>query len=60
MNGFYCILDENKECVNCMECQLCDINPGKTCDNCGACIDSDADYRAIDVDGVKDGIIEEE
>lgn len=59
MNGFYCILDENKECFNCGECEFCDINKDKICDNCGKCIEDDADYRAIDVDSVIDGVIEE-
>lgn len=57
MNRTHCIF-EDKECTNCMECEMCDLDPKKVCDNCGKCIESDADYRAIDVDRVVDGIIE--
>ena len=46
-----CIL-EDKKCTDCGECNLCDLDENKTCDNCGKCIDSDAESRAIQVDGV--------
>lgn len=58
MERFYCILEE-KECVKCYECEMCDLNRNKVCDNCGKCIDSKTDYRAIEVDRVVDGIIED-
>ena len=34
-----CVLDENKECDNCMECETCDLDPSKICDNCGKCLE---------------------
>ena len=34
-----CIFDENSKCVGCKECDLCDLDPNKICDNCGACLD---------------------
>ena len=58
MDRFLCIL-EDKECTNCMECQICDLNPAKICDSCGECLKTDADFRAIDVESVQDGIIED-
>lgn len=46
-----CVLEE-KECINCGECELCDLDKNKKCDNCGKCIDSDAESRAIQIDDV--------
>lgn len=34
----YCLLDENKICDNCGECDRCDLDPNKICDNCCKCI----------------------
>ncbi len=51
MNRTVCILDENKECDNCMECEICDLDPNKICDNCGKCLDI-RDYAAIRIDRV--------
>lgn len=59
MDRYFCIL-EDKECINCGNCQMCDLDEDKICDNCGKCIDSGADYNAIKVDRIIDGIIEEE
>ena len=44
-----CVLYE-RNCTDCGECNICDLNPSKTCDNCGKCIDSGDDYNIIDVD----------
>ena len=33
-----CILYE-RECIDCGECDVCDLNPDKICDNCGKCLD---------------------
>ncbi len=46
-----CVL-ENKTCTGCGECNLCDLDRNKVCNNCGKCIDSEAESRAIQVDGV--------
>lgn len=59
MDRFICVLDENKECIRCMECEMCDLNENKVCDNCGRCIESGSEYRAIDIESIRDGIIEE-
>ena len=44
-----CVLEE-KECIGCGECDRCDLDPNKVCDNCMKCVNSDAEYRAIMVD----------
>jgi len=46
-----CVLDENKVCDDCGECDYCDLEPTKICDNCCKCLD-DADYRAIKITGI--------
>lgn len=39
MNKFKeCVLYE-RECIGCMECEICDLDPDKICDNCGQCLD---------------------
>ncbi|MBR5614617.1 MAG: hypothetical protein IKW64_04870 [Clostridia bacterium] len=44
-----CVLYD-RECINCGECDICDLDPKKVCDNCGKCIDSGNDYNIMDVD----------
>lgn len=29
----------DRECIGCMECEICDLNSNKICDNCGKCLD---------------------
>ncbi|MFR5788675.1 MAG: hypothetical protein ACLUHE_17345 [Christensenellales bacterium] len=46
-------------CIECGECNMCDLDPTKVCDNCGKCIgldhtDKSPEYRAIKVDGIID------
>ena len=43
-----CVLYD-RECINCGECDICDLDPKKICDNCGKCIDSGNDYNIIDI-----------
>lgn len=43
-----CVLYD-RECINCGECDICDLDPKKKCDNCGACLEMD-DYNTFDVD----------
>ena len=47
-----CILEENKVCTNCGECDRCDMDSSKLCDNCGKCIGLDADSRAIEIEDI--------
>lgn len=46
-----CILEE-KECIGCGECELCDLDKNKKCDNCGKCIETSAASRAIKIDEI--------
>lgn len=48
----YCVLDENKLCDDCGECNVCDLDPNKICDNCMKCLQTGADYNAIEVDEI--------
>ena len=47
-----CILDENKMCNDCGDCDRCDLDNEKICNNCGKCIGLDADSRAIEIEDV--------
>ena len=44
--GSPCVLYE-RECVGCLECETCDLDPNKVCDNCGKCIEDNRDYAEI-------------
>lgn len=46
-----CVLYD-RMCIDCGECDRCDLDPNKICDNCGKCIHAGADYRAIEIDEV--------
>lgn len=45
-----CVLYE-RECIGCMECETCDLDPNKVCDNCGKCIEFD-DVASIKIDKI--------
>ncbi len=47
-----CVLNVEKNCNNCGECNCCDIDKNKKCDNCGKCIGLNADSRAIQIDDI--------
>ena len=32
-----CVLYE-RECIGCLECEICDLDKNKICDNCGKCL----------------------
>ena len=46
-----CVLKDGP-CVNCGECDMCDLNPLKVCDNCGKCINME-DVASIKIDSVE-------
>jgi hypothetical protein len=47
-----CVL-EDRICTNCGECDRCDLDPNKQCDNCCRCIDTtDGDYAEIGIDDI--------
>lgn len=46
--GQKCVLYE-RECTGCLECEICDLDENKICDNCGKCLDiQDAAVIKID------------
>lgn len=49
-----CVLRENTICTECNECQRCDLDLQKICDNCCKCIDSDEQqaFARIQVDDI--------
>lgn len=51
MEKIMCVLDEEKECDNCMECEVCDMDPSKICDNCGKCLDV-KEFATIKIDAI--------
>lgn len=46
-----CVLMD-RECFDCGECDICDLNPNKICDNCCVCIDKNADFKSIEIDEI--------
>ena len=34
------------------EDDACVLDPNKTCDNCFRCLESDADYATVEIDGI--------
>lgn len=45
-----CVLYE-RECIDCGECDICDLDDNKICDNCGKCLDI-RDDAIIKIDGI--------
>ena len=45
-----CVLYE-RECIGCLECETCDLDANKVCDNCGKCIDMQ-DFASIKIDKI--------
>lgn len=50
--GKQCVLYD-RECIDCGECERCDLDPDKICDNCMKCVMGEADYRAIRISGIE-------
>lgn len=48
--GEDCVLYERK-CIGCGECDRCDLDPDKICDNCGKCLDI-RDDAVIKIDAI--------
>ena len=48
--GEPCVLYD-RACIDCNECETCDLDPTKTCDNCGKCIDFQ-DVASIKIDKI--------
>lgn len=48
--GGECVLYD-RVCVGCGECDYCDLEPDKICDNCGKCLEI-RDDAVIKIDGI--------
>lgn len=47
-----CVLYD-RECINCNECNICDLDPGKICDNCEKCLKlEENDYKGVVIDEI--------
>ena len=47
-----CVLYD-RECINCGECNRCDLDPNKICDNCCQCLELDKEaYRTLKISRV--------
>lgn len=46
-----CVLYE-RECTGCGECDICDLDSSKICDNCGRCIETEKEYNEIKIDEI--------
>lgn len=51
MKGKRCVLYD-RLCVNCGECDVCDLDENKICDSCGKCIESGKEYEEIIIDRI--------
>ena len=36
-NSQKCVLYD-RDCIGCLECEICDLDSSKICDNCGKCL----------------------
>lgn len=46
-----CVLMD-RECIDCGECDICDLDSNKICDNCCRCIDKEADFKSVEIDEI--------
>ena len=47
-----CVLYE-RDCIDCMECEFCDLDKTKLCDNCGKCLEIEGkEYNELKIDGI--------
>ena len=51
--GGPCVLYD-RECIGCLECEICDLDPNKVCDNCGKCIEIESDYAEIEIESIEE------
>ena len=48
-----CLLYD-RECIDCGECLVCDLDPTKKCDSCGQCLETAGKaFNEIKIDGVE-------
>ena len=49
-----CVLRDGP-CIDCGECEMCDLNPLKFCDNCGKCINFE-DVASIRIESIEKNV----
>ncbi|MBQ2890112.1 MAG: hypothetical protein IJE44_00520 [Clostridia bacterium] len=47
-----CVLYD-RNCIGCMVCDKCDLDPNKICDSCGKCLEEEKGYRELKIDGIE-------
>ena len=47
-----CVLYD-RECIDCGECDRCDLDPNKICDICMKCVMGDDEYLSLPIDEVQ-------
>jgi len=47
-----CVLYD-RVCIGCGECDRCDLDPEKICDNCMKCVRGESEYRAVTIEGIR-------
>ena len=47
-----CLLYD-RECIDCGECDRCDLDPDKICDNCMKCVMGEAEYLTLPIDEIQ-------
>lgn len=45
-----CVI-EDRSCIDCGECLICDLDNTKLCDNCCKCL-GEADYTGVEIDDI--------
>ncbi|MGI6169128.1 MAG: hypothetical protein ACOYI4_05340 [Christensenellales bacterium] len=48
----HCVLYDDRKCTQCGECEVCDQDANKICDNCCRCIQTQDDYKELVIDAV--------
>lgn len=46
-----CVLYD-RDCIDCGQCDMCELDPQKRCDNCMRCVHTGAEYNAVIVDKI--------
>ena len=47
-----CVLYD-RECIGCGECDRCDLDPEKICDNCMKCVMGEDEYLSLPIDEIQ-------
>ena len=46
----------DRECIDCGQCDICDLDDTKICDDCCKCIDTDSDFKGVYIDNIIDNV----